>query len=238
MTKPFYKDKASTFSSSIWPGLVIHHAEDHLLLLPPVSLDCLSSAVYGGGHNRVERIVNWQVPRTYDCGDPQEDFKLRLEHWGYKTEASVGLQTAAVIAGGSVFEEVGDCFRIVVCTTSGTGNAARAGFGREVYSAYQAGTINTVILIDGRMTFPAMVNAMITATEAKAAALQDLGILDPVNRLIATGTTTDAVVIAVSQSMDYQQTHAYAGTATTVGDAIGRLVYASVLEATVVSSPK
>ncbi|MCL6457528.1 MAG: adenosylcobinamide amidohydrolase [Gorillibacterium sp.] len=237
MTKPFRVGKASTFSSSVWPGLVIHHEEDHLLVLPPLSLDSLSNAVYSGGHHQVDRIVNWKVPRTYDCGDPQRDFQLMLEHWGYKTDSSIGLQTAAVIAGGSVFEEEGDCFRLVVCTTSGTGNAARAGFGREVYSAYQAGTINIVMLIDGRMTFPAMINAIITATEAKAAALQDLGIADAASGLLATGTTTDAVVIAVSQSMDYQQTHAYAGTATTIGDAIGRLVYASVCEASVASAP-
>jgi adenosylcobinamide amidohydrolase len=75
-----------------------------------------------------------------------------------------------------------------------------------------------------------MVNAVITAAEAKAAALQDLGVTDPVSGLAATGTTTDAVVVGVSQSERYRELHAYAGTATSIGDMIGRIVYESVCE--------
>jgi len=41
-----------------------------------------------------------------------------------------------------------------------------------------------------------MVEALITVTEAKAAALQDLGIRDPLTGGQATGTGTDAVAIA------------------------------------------
>jgi adenosylcobinamide amidohydrolase len=82
--------------------------------------------------------------------------------------------------------------------------------------------------IDGRLTPAAMVNAVQTAVEAKAAALADLGITDPENGLIATGTTTDAIVLAVSQSGRYNAEHVYAGTATDLGGAIGRLVYSAV----------
>ena len=81
------------------------------------------------------------------------------------------------------------------------------------------------------MTAAAMVNAVITATEAKAAALQDLGIVDPLHNAAATGTTTDAIVIAVSQSDRYGVRHAYAGSATTIGSAIGKAVYDTVYEA-------
>ncbi|MNN81267.1 Adenosylcobinamide amidohydrolase [compost metagenome] len=94
--------------------------------------------------------------------------------------------------------------------------------------AYRPGTINIMLGIDGLLTPAAMVNAVMTAAEAKAAALADLGITDPENGLIATGTTTDAVVLAVSGSRRYGAEHVYAGTATDLGGAIGRLVYAAV----------
>ncbi|MOA56005.1 Adenosylcobinamide amidohydrolase [compost metagenome] len=74
-------------------------------------------------------------------------------------------------------------------------------------------------------------NAVITATEAKTAALQELGITEKANGLSATGTTTDAIVIGVSQDASWNAVHAYAGAATTIGCAIGEAVYASVLEA-------
>ncbi len=64
----------------------------------------------------------------------------------------------------------------------------------------------------------------------KAAALQDLPIMDKKGQ-VATGTTTDAMVIAVSQSDVYPYTHLFAGTATTVGNAIGRVVHQSLYEA-------
>jgi adenosylcobinamide amidohydrolase len=52
-----------------------------------------------------------------------------------------------------------------------------------------AGTINVVALLPARLSDAALVNAIATATEAKAQALFELGIA-------GTGTATDAVCIA------------------------------------------
>ncbi len=62
-----------------------------------------------------------------------------------------------------------------------------------------------------------MVNAVMTITEAKSAALKDVGIG-------GTGTTSDAVVIAVPEGPGAK----YAGTATEVGIAIARSVRTAV----------
>ncbi|MCK9918341.1 adenosylcobinamide amidohydrolase, partial [Microbacteriaceae bacterium K1510] len=123
----------------------------------------------------------------------------------------------------------GDAFRMICCTTAGTSNSARAGHVSKTFSAYQCGTINTFLLIDGRTLPAAMVNALITATEAKAAALQDLH-LRARDGGTATGTTSDSFVLAVSQQ-SFSEVHAFAGTATTIGDAAARLVYQTVYEA-------
>jgi adenosylcobinamide amidohydrolase len=156
--------------------------------------------------------------------------KEQIYGWGYPTDTTIGLQTAAHLTKLSVQEEVGDEFRLVCCATAGTSNATRAGYPRKTFSSYQFGTINLFILIDGRLSDVAMVNSIMTATEAKSAVLHDLGIQDTNNKRIATGTTTDAIVISVSRDERFYHEHMFAGTATTIGNAIGRLVYQSIYE--------
>lgn len=85
-----------------------------------------------------------------------------------------------------------------------------------------------MIVIDGELSESAMVNAVITATEAKTAALQKLGIVERANGESATGTTTDAIAIAVTQNMSWGVKHVYAGSATSLGCMLAEAVYRSV----------
>ena len=233
MTQPF-RNHRFTYCPSLWPELLIQYAEDHVLIQSEQTYEVLSNAPYNGGPSRSKRFVNWKVPMNYDCTDPALMMLAELSRWGYDPATTVGLQTAAHITHTSFAEELGDEFKLLVCASAGTGNAVRAGLERETFSAYEPGTIGTVnimILIDGRMTSSAMVNAVISATEAKSAVFDELRIRDHSYDCIATGTSTDAVLIAVSQSDTYAHTHRYAGSVTTIGNAIGRLVYATVHEA-------
>ncbi|OKP68101.1 hypothetical protein A3842_27295 [Paenibacillus sp. P3E] len=219
---------AAVYHSSVWPGLMLEWKQEHLLLEFPVEAEGLSSAVYGGGMVRLKRAVNQFVSRDYECSNPVRDMENKLREWGYPLEGCAGLMTAVPLEHAAVAEEDIGSAGIFCCVTAASGNAARAGVRRNVLAAYRSGTINIMLGIDGRLTPSAMVNAVMTATEAKAAALADLGVTDPENGLIATGTTTDAVVLAVSGSVRYAAEHVYAGTATDLGGAIGRLVYAAV----------
>ncbi|UVI32605.1 adenosylcobinamide amidohydrolase [Paenibacillus spongiae] len=232
MSQPF-RQGATVYLSHVWPDLTIEWHEERIVASSKAPLQTLSSAVYGGGFGAAERFVNWKVPLTYDCSDPVADFRGMFGEWGYPDESTIGFMTAAKLTHASVMEEAGDQFAIVCVTTAGVSNAARAGIGRPSFSAYAAGTINTFIMIDGRMSSSAMVNAVIVAAEAKAAALQDLGIEDPLHGGHATGTTTDAILIGASQSDRYDSPHLYAGAATTIGNAVGRLVYETVYESVI-----
>ncbi|WP_405079672.1 adenosylcobinamide amidohydrolase [Paenibacillus chitinolyticus] len=109
--------------------------------------------------------------------------------------------------------------------TVGYSNKARAGRGLPA-SALFPGTINIIVAVEGELTDEAMVNAVITATEAKVAALQDLGVAME-DGSGATGTTTDAVLIASTQT---GRLHRYAGTATYLGHMIGRSVYEAAMK--------
>ncbi|CCQ92316.1 conserved hypothetical protein [[Clostridium] ultunense Esp] len=75
-----------------------------------------------------------------------------------------------------------------------------------------------------------MINLIMTATEAKCALLQDLGVRT-VDGEIATGTTTDSIVLAVQGGKGEEYPHRFAGTATTLGDGVGKAVYAAIKEA-------
>lgn len=89
---------------------------------------------------------------------------------------------------------------------------------------YRPGTINIIVLVDGHLSRSAMVNAVITATEAKALAVQQAGLCLPDGRP-ATGTTTDALVIACTGRGPLLP---YAGAATVLGSMIGGAVYRAV----------
>ncbi|MFC5704029.1 adenosylcobinamide amidohydrolase [Cohnella faecalis] len=230
MTQPF-RQAVSRYRSPLLPELLVQYEADRILIHSNAVHDVLSNAPCNGGWARANRFVNWKVPLSYDCTDPESMMLTELEKWGYDRAATVGLQTAAHLTHASFAEEAGDEFKLLACATAGTGNAARAGLARETFSAYEPGTVNIIVLIDGKMTPSAMVNAVISATEAKSAAFADLQIKDCRHDRIATGTSTDAALIAASQSSAYGPVHRYAGAATTIGNAIGRLVYDTVHEA-------
>jgi len=81
------------------------------------------------------------------------------------------------------------------------------------------GTINLVVVIPERLADGALVNAVATATEAKAQALWDLG-------LRATGTATDAVCILCP---DEGRAHAFGGPRSVWGARLARAVHGAVL---------
>ena len=84
---------------------------------------------------------------------------------------------------------------ISVLVTAGISNARRAGDPAEhrVFdeAEIKPGTINVIILTNAVLTQAAQVEAVMVATEAKTAVLQDIGATSPVTGKMATGTGTD-----------------------------------------------
>ncbi|MGZ9583558.1 adenosylcobinamide amidohydrolase [Paenibacillus marinisediminis] len=247
-----YRNGTKCYDAEHLPGVRVVWRDSHASVEWTEKVKIYSSAVYRGGHSTGTRIVNYMVDRFFDCSDPVQHMQNRCEQWGYVPNETVGLITAAKVTHMSVDELEGDQFSILCCASAGTSNAARAGVERETYSAYVTpqdqvhgrehqqqsggkqhtpGTINIMIVLDGLVHESAIFNALITITEAKTAALQDLGILDRETGLSATGTTTDAIAIAVHNCGRYTSEHQYAGVATTLGNALGMLVYRTVKEA-------
>lgn len=234
MAVPFLKGNTRLYCSDAWPGATVYLESErqhpHIRISLPEPAASISSSIYGGGFLHLDHIVNRYVDKHYDCSDPVNDMVNFMAVHGYPAESTAGLMTAVKLKYASIREERSEQASILCCTTAGVGNAARAGSSRTTFAAYQPGTINIMLMVDGMMTPACMVNAMLTATEAKAAALHDLGVRDHETGGVATGTTTDAMVLGVSGNAAYGVNHHYAGTATDLGGMIGRLVYESVME--------
>ena len=143
-------------------------------------------------------------------------------------EPFAGLMTAALMERAqcvSLRPETGrDVSRrepgMTVCciATAGLSNTSAPGLTPPAEDA--PGTSNLVLLIDGRLTEAAMVNAVITVTEAKTAVLMERETRTP-EGYRATGTATDAVVGGCTGR---EPAIAFAGPVTQVGFLIGRCV--------------
>jgi hypothetical protein len=94
---------------------------------------------------------------------------------------------------------------------------------------YEPGTINTIILPNMKLSPRAMTRAIISATEAKTAALQDLDIRSSYTPRIhqATGTGTDNIIVVEGDGIPVDNS----GGHTKMGELIARAVYEAVQEA-------
>jgi len=223
-----FRSGVTKFRASSIHNVEMFYEEPSIIMKSNALWDVMSNAVYAGGCSRASAAVNIRVPLDYSSDAPAFEYVQWLEQTKLSKHDTVGFMTAAKLTHASFCEWSEADFSLLVMATAGTSNAARAGCNRITYAGYHAGTINLFIWIDGRMSQAAMVNAMMTATEAKCAALADLHIIDKETNRIATGTTTDAMFLAVSQASSYANEHLYAGTATTLGCQLARLVYQSI----------
>jgi ABC-type Fe3+-hydroxamate transport system substrate-binding protein/adenosylcobinamide amidohydrolase len=106
-------------------------------------------------------------------------------------------------------------------------NAVR--MAEDIGAYYEPGTINMIVLANMQLTPRAMHRAIISATEAKTAALQDLDIRSSYTSLRnpATGTGTDNIIVVEGAGPPIDN----AGGHSKMGELIAKAVYAGVQEA-------
>ncbi|SHH93552.1 helical backbone metal receptor [Desulfofustis glycolicus] len=127
--------------------------------------------------------------------------------------------------------------QVTALVTAGVqGNAMRAAFDEGLYyelddqgQEKSSGTINILLLTNATLSPRAMSRALIGATEAKSAALQDLDIRSSYSALFypATGTGTDNILVVQGSGPPVDA----AGGHTRLGELIGKVVYDGVRDA-------
>jgi adenosylcobinamide hydrolase len=191
----------------------------------------LSSAPRLGGLVMARSILNHQVPDHFVCdseaardgrrwGDPSRYLGLVAETLS-APQPCVGLMTAVLMRRLIVLREQWEDLRVEGFFTVGVTNAVRAGEPiTPPRAASTAGTINMILVTNALLSTSAMVTLVQVATESKTASLFAHNVPSHSGRPGATGTGTDAVVVASGNEGRLR----YSGTHTKIGEMVGRLV--------------
>jgi adenosylcobinamide amidohydrolase len=202
-----------------------------LAVSSPKGLVTASSAIFNGGFKKVQVILNVSVPDDYSDVVLHEDpFKLirdSAQRIGV-TKDYVAMVTAAKIKNYALYTKHEDGFSVSVAATAGCSHGESAGETIKVEEI--TGTINIIVLIDGKPSESCMAASLITATEAKSAAIRDLDIRSRYTGDAATGSITDSLVIA---STNEGTEISYGGPASKLGQLVGWCVRSAVAEAIV-----
>jgi len=146
------------------------------------------------------------------------------------------LSTIANMDNVAVCEKSYRSLTVSCLATGGVGNALRSGVDNANWMEQDGkfvnthGTINIILLSNANLTGGAMARAIITATEAKTAALQDMDArssVSPENQ--ATGTGTDNMIVVSGKEPGRQIQ--YTGGHTKIGELIGASTKLAVAEA-------
>src|SRR5690606_11118610 len=122
-----------------------------------------------------------------------------IEQQGFKSTDTVAMMTA-VDVGQAVLESCSfEGGSLVVAVTAGAGNGTDVSMTHLKERRRKIGTVNTWIFVNGILAEEAFLQAMMTATEAKAKAFQQEQVIDPFTGTIATGTPTDSLLVAANQ---------------------------------------
>ncbi len=203
-------------------------SEELIALTTPLPLRTMSSGVIGSGTGWHNTFVNRHVNKDYSCSDHRSEMASFLKSKGFEPSETVGMMTAVVLEDVVYKRFEHDGFSLFVVVTAGVGNAIDASKSELHSFEMVPGTINTWIFVNGELTEEAFIQSIMTATEAKVKAMNDLKVKDEVTGTIATGTSTDSILIAASQTGKLLE---FAGTITPLGKLISKAVYQCTTEA-------
>jgi adenosylcobinamide amidohydrolase len=157
-------------------------------------------------------------------------------------ERTATMGTAANMNHAAFVSKSYDELKVVAVVTGGVEtNAGRAGDPASVLETPDGfdklepvkkipgpGTINTMLFVSRPLTRAALTRTIMTATEAKTAALQELSVNSRYSDGLATGTGTDQIIVAAPDRKGYRLT--WAGKHSKLGELIGLAVKEAVKE--------
>lgn len=192
----------------------------------------VSSAPLGGGIGPARWVLNAQVAGRYSRTDPVAHLRELAAAFGLEGPG-VGMLTAASVSrtvrrddgGVRVSATVGLRVPTWAAAPAGSPDPELAPIDLDGASppARAPGTVNIVVAVPVPLSDAALVNAVITATEAKTQALLEAG-------YSCTGTASDAVCVAArtGAAADGAEVEVFAGPRSVWGARIARAVHAAV----------
>lgn len=177
----------------------------------------ISSALVGGGIGPASWVLNAQVPGGYSRLDPVAHLSELADDFGL-SGPGVGMLTAAAVERLVTRSDEGAEVTATVGLRVPTWAAAPPDATDPELAPIQVGTVNIVVSVPVALSDAALVNAVITATEAKTQAMLEAG-------YPGTGTASDAICVAAPASGPPEP---FAGPRSVWGARIARAVHAAV----------
>lgn len=220
-------------------GDVAYRYDKSIVLVFSGPRKVLSTSLYNGGyHEDFEAVFNRDM--TQGSGMPCESFaptyvesmKIVAERLGLAPELTSGMGTAAHMENASIVSRSYKELTVTAIVTGGVEtNGGRVGDPASYYKTAEkkCGTINIMLVVDADLPPGILARALVTCTEAKTAALQELMAPSRYSTGLATGSGTDqTIVVANSESPLFFEG---AGKHSKLGELIGLAVMAAVKEA-------
>lgn len=181
----------------------------------------INSGIFGGGIAQKRYFINRQVDKGYASDCPSDEMACYLaSQFALYSPASrsewAALMTAARVDDACWVKVSHQDCQVNMIVTAGVNNACSAGVTPHcvpVHKTNKPGTINIMAFLSHSLTPGALVNAVQTVAEAKAQTLRELNVTCPVTGAFASGTNTDATIIAAAGPISCE----YAGPGTLTG---------------------
>jgi adenosylcobinamide hydrolase len=181
----------------------------------------VSTATLGGGIGACSWVVNAQVALAYHRSDPDRHLREIAVELGLPAAAGTGMLTAAAVRDVASAWDVGVRCDATVGLSFPVWAAASADE-QPAEVRWRPGTINLVCVLPVALCDAALVNAVVTATEAKTQALIESGVP-------GTGTASDAVVVCCpAMTMGQAECESYGGPRSVWGARLARAVHGAV----------
>lgn len=203
----------------------------------------LSTAPYNGGYRTdLKTVFNHDCNPGVGCsaemkGKTYREHMMRtIEEIGLDLKTTAGLETAASMDNAAIRTERFEKLAVTAIVTGGIEvNGGRVGDpatwieNSAAAPEYRLGTINILLCINADLSEGAMARALVTCTEAKTAAVQELMAESRSSRGLATGSGTDGTIVVADMESEMYLTDA--GKHSKLGELIGRAVKPAVKRA-------
>ncbi len=221
-------------------GDVLHRYQKALVLVLAGARRTVStSPLHGGVREDLRYVFNYDanpgagMAAKLEAPTYEEHLMLLATRFGLDPALTTGLSTAASMQNVALATESYQDLHVTAIVTGGIEvNGGRVGDPATWHMPQEKplqGTINTLVHIDADLCAGVLTRALVTATEAKTAALQELMANSNYSYGIATGSGTDGTVMISDMTARYRLTNA--GKHSKLGELIGRAVMRATKEA-------
>ncbi|MCW4018487.1 MAG: adenosylcobinamide amidohydrolase [Candidatus Bathyarchaeota archaeon] len=224
-------------------GEEIYRNDDSIIVLLPKNRNLITTSYVNGGYQEnLQAVFNHQPDpakghssKDLEGGGVEAYIRIHVGRLGLDPDRVAAMITAAKMKNAAL---VTRSFRDLEITAAITGgievNGGRAGDPANWHEekgsmVYVGGTINIILIVNAYLPAYVLSRAIITATEAKTVAIQQLMAPSKYSNGIATGSGTDQICIV--SNMDSPKVMTWAGKHSKLGELIGKCVIEATTEA-------